>query len=174
MPKWISLLLIFSIVHMQFSVCGSCRCACTSKSSSEKCRSDSLECHHSEHGEDSCQEHHAHAPALCENQFQIHSDGSVGQLPFLDQLPQRLVRTVASNDCQCNCPLCLTHRDSHIASSHLTLQTRQDHLKLSLAIAAIYVMPCQLGFDSLGAVAFAMPQPCLSLSVFDSLGRLRI
>ncbi len=173
MPKWISVFLIIAIAHMQFAVCGSSGCACSSKSASDACCSDSTERDHSEHDEDSCH-HHCHVQTHRENEHVSHSFNSADQLTCVVEVPRLVALVSESIECHCTCPICIAHRGAHIAANHLITQPRQGHSKLSLAIPAVYIASSSLGFDSVGTVAYVTRQPSSSLSIFDSLCRLRI
>lgn len=173
MPKWISVFLIVAIAHMQFAVCGSCGRACTSKSASNACCSDSIQDDHSEHNDDSCH-HHCQAPTHRENEQASHSLDSAEQTLCVAEATQCRARMVESIGCQCTCPLCISHRRAHIAANHLLTQLRQDLSKISLSIQATYLTPSYQGLDGQRAVACVSFQPSRFPSILDSLCRLRI
>ncbi len=173
MPKWISIFLIVAIAQMQFAVCGSCGCACSSKSASDACCSDSKRDDHSDHDDDSCH-HHCRAPTHRENELEGRSHDLAEHTLCVAEAPQCRARIVESNECQCTCPLCIAHRRAHIAANHLTTQPRQDRSKFSPSIQATYLTPSYQGMDGQRAIACVTIQPSRFPSVLDSLCRLRI
>lgn len=173
MPKWISVFLIVAIAHMQFAVCGSCGRACTSKSASNACCSDSIQEEHSDHYDDSCH-HHCRAPAYRENKQASQSLDSAEQTLCVAEATQCRARIVESIGCQCTCPLCISHRRAHIAANHVITQLRHDLSKISLSIQATYLTPSYQGLDSQRAIACFLFQPSRFPSILDSLCRLRI
>ncbi len=173
MPKWISVFLIIAIAHMQFAVCGSCGCACSSKSASDACCSES-ENDNSEHDDDSCHHHHSGSQTHRENEPASRTFDSAEQPQCVAEGPLCRSRIVESIECQCTCPLCTAHRRAHMAANHLITQPRQDLSKISVAIQATYLTPSFLDFDSHRTIEGITCQPSVSLSILDTLCRLRI
>lgn len=172
MPKWISVFLIIAIAHMQFAVCGSCGCVCSSKSASDVCCSES-ENDHSQHDEDSCL-HHCGSQTHHENESASCTFDYAEQPLCLAEVPLCRARIVESIECRCTCPLCTVHRRAHIAANHLIAQPRQDLSKISLAIQATYLTTPFLVVDSHPSIEGTNCYPSFSLSILDTLCRLRI
>ena len=172
MPKWISVFLIIAIAHMQFAVCGSCGCACSLKSARDACCSES-ENDNSEHDDDSCH-HHCGSHTHHENEPVSRTFDSAKQPLSVTESPIYRARIVESIECQCVCPLCTAHRRSHMAANHLITQPRQDLSKISIAIQATYLTPSFLDFDSHRSIEGITCEPSFSLSILDTLCRLRI